>query len=79
MRPEACICLGAPAAKALLGREFRISRQHGEIVSAWLAPYTTAVTHPSAVLRQRDKASRDHMRDQLVADLRGVAQALDGA
>jgi uracil-DNA glycosylase family protein len=33
LKPEVIICLGATAAQALLGREFRVTEQHGQFVS----------------------------------------------
>jgi DNA polymerase len=69
--PELIVCLGATAAQALLGRDFRVTRQHGEVVESTLGP-TLATIHPSAVLRAPDEA-RDEAYDGLVADLRAAA------
>jgi uracil-DNA glycosylase len=74
--PHVLVCLGATAAQALLGRDFRVSRQRGELVESPLAPYVTATIHPSAILRQRDEASRHAELEALVADLRKVATLL---
>lgn len=79
VQPTAFVCLGATAARALLGREFRVSRQHGEFVPSPLAPYTTATTHPSAVLRARDLEARERTMEELVVDLARVAEVLDDA
>lgn len=76
VRPQALVCLGATAAKALIGPDFRVSRQHGEFVSSNLAPRVTATGHPSAVLRQRSPEARERAMAELVADLQKVRQAL---
>lgn len=76
VRPQALVCLGATAAKALIGPDFRVSRQHGEFVSSNLAPRVTATGHPSAVLRQRSSEARERAMAELVADLQKVRQAL---
>jgi uracil-DNA glycosylase len=71
IRPELIVCLGATAAQALLGRDFRVTRQHGEVVESGLGA-TLATIHPSAVLRAPDDV-RDETYDGLVADLRSAA------
>ncbi|MFU8815500.1 MAG: uracil-DNA glycosylase family protein [Pseudomonadales bacterium] len=76
MRPRVLVCLGATAAKALLGRDFRVSRQHGQFVASQFAPYVTATGHPSAVLRARSAEARQTALQALVADLRRVAEVL---
>src|SRR5919109_3265714 len=58
VRPRVLVCLGATAAQALLGRQFRVTRQRGEWVDSDLAEHVTATIHPSAILRQRDDESR---------------------
>ena len=78
IQPEVVVCLGATAAKALLGPAFRVSRQHGQLVASNLARYATATTHPSAVLRMRDQETRGKSMRQLVEDLRRVGQLLNG-
>jgi DNA polymerase len=76
VRPRVLVCLGATAAQALLGRDFRVSRQRGELVESPLAPYVTATIHPSSILRQRDEESRHAELEAFVADLRKVAGLL---
>ena len=71
LRPELIICLGATAAQALLGSDFRVTRQHGDVVESALGP-VLATIHPSAVLRAPDDV-RDETYDGLVADLRAAA------
>jgi DNA polymerase len=76
VQPEVLVCLGATAAKSLLGPGFRVSKQHGEFTESNLAPYVTATGHPSAVLRMRDRESRTRAMHALVADLKKVAKVL---
>lgn len=78
IEPEVLVCLGSTAAKALLGSNFRVTRQHGQVVNSDLAPRVTATGHPSAILRARDDASRQRLRRELVADLEKVAHVLNG-
>jgi uracil-DNA glycosylase len=72
VKPRVIVCLGATAAQALLGRSFRVSRQHGEFVESPLAPLVTATFHPSSILRT-DPPEREQAMDELVDDLKKVA------
>jgi uracil-DNA glycosylase len=76
VKPEALVLLGAVAAKALLGSSFRVTQQRGELLDSDLAPIVSATIHPSAILRQRDEASRLREREAFARDLRVVAEAL---
>jgi uracil-DNA glycosylase len=75
VQPRVLVCLGATAAQALLGRQFKVSRQRGELVDSPLAPYVTATVHPSSILRARD--DREAELAAFVGDLRKVATLLD--
>ncbi len=75
IRPEMLVCLGGTAAKALLGPDFRIMKQHGQIFegTGW-APKAMATLHPSAVLRAEDAAGQERLYGMLVIDLKLVAR-----
>jgi uracil-DNA glycosylase len=79
VRPEALVAMGATAARALLGREFRVTRQRGEFVPSPLAEHVTATVHPAAILRMPDRGARRAAREEFVDDLRAVAARLGGA
>jgi DNA polymerase len=70
VQPTIVICLGATAAQSLLGRQFRITRQRGQLLAAELAPCILATYHPSALLRAATSADRKRIRDELLADLK---------
>jgi uracil-DNA glycosylase family protein len=78
VKPSVLVCLGATAAQALLGRDFRVSRQRGELVDSPLAPSVIATVHPSSILRA-DEHNRDAEMAALVKDLRTVAALMNGA
>jgi uracil-DNA glycosylase family protein len=69
--PSVLVCLGATAAKALLGRGFRLTRHRGELFESELGPLVTATLHPSAVLRGPDERRRE-LYAGLVEDLRAA-------
>ncbi len=75
IKPQMIVCLGATAAQSLLGREFRVSRQRGEVFEHELAPWVMATVHPSSLLRTRD--DREAAFAGFVADLRVVAERLE--
>jgi uracil-DNA glycosylase family protein len=74
--PAVIVCLGATAAQALLGRNFKVTKQRGEFVKSNLAPYVMATVHPSSLLRAPDEAARREEYGRFVEDLRGVAKVL---
>jgi DNA polymerase len=78
VKPRILVALGATAAQALLGRQFRLTGHRGEFVESPLAPLVTATVHPSSILRAPDDASRREAMQAFVKDLRVVAAALHG-
>ena len=76
VKPDALVLLGATAAKAVLGSSFKVTQHRGELLGSELAPILSATIHPSAILRQRDDASRAAEREAFADDLRVVGRAL---
>jgi DNA polymerase len=75
VEPRVLVCLGATAAQALIGRQFRVTRDRGKPVDSDLAEHVLATIHPSAILRG-DPASREQEYAAFVADLQIVAKLL---
>jgi DNA polymerase len=73
VQPDVVVCLGATAAQAVLGPEFRLTKHRGEWQRFEDRP-VLATVHPSAVLRGGD--ARDEIYAGLVADLLVVAARL---
>jgi uracil-DNA glycosylase len=73
LKPRVLVCLGATAAQALLGRDFRVSRQRGELVDSPLAPNAIATVHPSSILRAED---RELEYREFVRDLEKIAKLI---
>jgi DNA polymerase len=76
VRPRIIVCLGATAAKALLGSSFKVSVDRGRFVESTLAPLVTATVHPSSILRQPDAQARRDAMNAFVNDLKKVAGRL---
>jgi DNA polymerase len=74
--PDLVVCLGATAAKAILGPSFRVTKQRGEVIeretSLGLRRFVATV-HPSSILRSDD---RDTAYAAFLADLHVVAGCL---
>lgn len=78
IRPRALVLLGATAAQAVLGPEFRVTRDRGRAVPSELAPVVMATVHPASILRAADDAERERAFAEFVADLRTLKRLLDG-
>jgi uracil-DNA glycosylase len=76
LKPKVLVCLGATAAQALLGRQFRVSKDRGVPVESDLAPVVMATVHPSSILRSDDREAEMAL---FVEDLRRVSEALRAA
>lgn len=76
VEPSIIVCLGATAAQSLLGADFRISKQRGEIFETEWATKTIATWHPSSILRIPDATARETRRQELIADLQHVVEQL---
>ena len=76
VHPKLVVCLGATAAQALLGRQFRVTRQRGTIITTPEGLVVLATIHPSAVLRAPDHEAREREMRGLVDDLNTVRQYL---
>jgi DNA polymerase len=76
VKPRAIVCLGATAAQALLGKQFKVTAHRGELVPSTLAAIVTATVHPSSILRAPDDETRHLEMKRFTDDLRAVARAL---
>ena len=73
--PELVVCLGAIAAKSLLGQDFRVTKERGKVVALPEREQVrlVATVHPSSVLRADD---REAAYQELLADLTVAAKVL---
>jgi uracil-DNA glycosylase len=76
VKPRVIITLGATASQALLGKQFRVTKDRGKPVASPLADAVFATVHPSAVLRAPDAAARALAEEEFIADLRIVGRYL---
>jgi uracil-DNA glycosylase family protein len=78
IEPQIVVVLGATAAQALLGNQFRITQERGKDLGEHdaLAPHVFATMHPAAVLRAPDALARKTSRERFFADIALVGDAL---
>jgi uracil-DNA glycosylase len=78
LKPQVVVCLGATAAQALIGKDFKVSQQRGQLVDSPLAPHVMATVHPSSILRAPDERARHEAYENFVKDLKKVAKVIRG-
>ena len=76
VKPHVVVALGATAARAVIGKDFKVSLSRGQFVESPLAPYVFATFHPSALLRLQDSKEKEAAFEQLVKDLKLINKAL---
>jgi DNA polymerase len=77
VRPEVIVCLGASAARAVIGKQHQLLKQRGEFLSHAMARHVMATVHPSAILRAPD-SERHSEYQAFVKDLAKVGRELKG-
>jgi uracil-DNA glycosylase len=73
VKPELVICLGATAARAVIGPSFRVTKDRRTYVETDIAPLATGTIHPSSLLRMDDPEERKLGRAEFVRDLAEAA------
>lgn len=74
--PQILVCLGATAAQALLGKDFRVTKMRGQWLETKLAGRVMATLHPSAILRAPDPDIRERQYREFVGDMVAIAREL---
>jgi uracil-DNA glycosylase len=69
IRPDIVVCLGAIAARNVLGTKFKLMQQRGTWQALPDGTRAFATVHPSWVLRQRDSSSREQAYRGFIDDL----------
>ena len=82
VRPRVVVCLGATAARAVLGRAVTLHSVRDQILDGPDDLPVVVTIHPAAALRTPDSRSRAQLRARLVDDLElaaGIARSARGA
>lgn len=75
IQPRVVVCMGATAAKALIGKDFRLSEQRGEWFPGPEGSAALATFHPAFVLRQVGE-DRARIEQLVIGDLTRAAERL---
>lgn len=75
--PKVVVCLGVTAAQSMLGRVVRIAKERGKRLDSEFGGTIVVTTHPSAIVRQREKAEREKEYLYFLADIKLVRKHLD--
>ncbi len=67
--PKVILCVGAPSAKNLIKKDFKITRERGLYFPCEFAKTAIATLHPSYILRQQNAQGDDGGYSLLVADI----------
>jgi DNA polymerase len=78
VKPKIIVCMGATAAQALLGRNFKVTQDRGKVIPGGALPIVATV-HPSSILRAPDSETRHAEMERFVDDLRVVAAEIAGS
>jgi len=76
IHPDLIVCLGATAARAVIGKGHRLLKDRGHFFAHSMARSVTATVHPSAILRSPDSSQRHNDYQAFVNDLRAVRDEL---
>jgi DNA polymerase len=76
VRPKVVVCLGATAARSVTGHPVRIGEERGRLQESDAGWQYLVTTHPSALLRLRDRGDYTAELERLAEDLR-VASGAD--
>ena len=68
IQPSVILCLGAPAANAIIHRSFKMTQERGQWFESRYVRHAMAALHPAYILRQEGEAY-DSARQTLVDDL----------
>lgn len=76
IRPKVIVCLGATAARSMLGKAVRISQERGKFIHNPSGDTVYVTIHPSAVYRQRDTREQEKTYRHFLADIKSVRRFL---
>lgn len=70
IKPKVILCLGAPSAKTIINKNFRMMQERGQWFESKYTRHAIAALHPAYILRQEGSAfetSRQSLVDDLIA------------
>jgi len=77
VKPDLIVCMGATAARSVIGKEHRVLKERGRLQEHPMAKRVTSTVHPSSILRAPDPERRRAEYEVFAADWKAVRAALD--
>jgi uracil-DNA glycosylase len=74
VQPKIIVLLGATAAQALMGKQFRVTQERGKLLDSTHEAKVLATVHPSSILRSPDDETRRMEMQRFIDDLKVVAK-----
>ncbi|MEM8874153.1 MAG: UdgX family uracil-DNA binding protein [Planctomycetota bacterium] len=78
IKPTLIVALGATAAQAIMGRQFRVTQSRGQVMRCRYAEKFMATIHPSAILRIPNEPRQAQAKRDFIADMRTVGRLSAG-
>jgi uracil-DNA glycosylase family protein len=75
IKPEKIVCLGATAARSVLGRPVKVTQMRGQFLPSEFAVDALVTLHPSSLLRLPPNVDREKEFARFVDDLRALKNA----
>ncbi len=79
VKPEAIVALGATAAQAIMGKQFRVTKERGIVGASPYGGLFMATVHPSSILRAPDEETRRSEMQKFIDDLAVIAKRMKRA
>lgn len=79
VNPRVILAIGAPAAKYVIGSDFKLKEQHGQLIERSDGRHALATVQPAYVMRLQaiDEAAYERARLDLIEDLRIAIRAAE--
>jgi uracil-DNA glycosylase len=79
VKPQVIVCLGATAARSVIGKEHSLMKERGKFFEHPQGASVTATVHPSSILRAPDADARHEAYAAFVRDLKAVKKRMEKA
>jgi uracil-DNA glycosylase len=76
LRPKLLVCLGATAARSVLGKAVLITKERGKFLKSDLGPLAVITIHPSAIYRHPQKEEQEKEYRRFASEMKLVQRKL---
>ena len=76
LRPKIVVCMGATAARSVLGKAVPITKTRGKFLESDSAPITFITIHPSAIYRHPSRKEQERQYRRFVSEMKTIQRKL---